>query len=182
MLKYGFVLLVATAFFSGLNAAHAQKGPSTTGEDAQNGPKFAIASTPQRLPNRRLRSTLVSFHQPSSGIALTGGVTAPLDTATSISCPADTTAHCIVEADITIQIGFAATASTNTDICFKVDGATVACPTFNNIQTVGWTFVSFSHIAWPVGTGAHTVQTTTRTGANAFRGMYTIKYNVYKPT
>jgi len=134
------------------------------------------------LKNRSLRNTTFSFQTPIFPVQVSATGFNPVDSPIMLNCPADTPGRCLFEADMSIQVGSASSATT-AQICMAVDGEFVNgegfCPSSNGVPKTGWMFAKFTQ-ALVVSTGQHTVQTFIKTGANAFRGNYTIDYRVYK--
>lgn len=174
-------LLTATAFClmtTGL-AAQAQTPPATS-TLGRAGNHFRAAQAAKVLTHLNLRSTAVSYHQPETQIVLSAGVETPLDAATTITCPADTANNCTFEAAQKVQYGQRGSDG-YVSVCFKVDGVQVSCPADSISASTHWNFIAFTHVAYPVRVGTHTVQSFITSDVDAARAMYTIDYRVYKP-
>lgn len=173
-------LKLATVILAlGTTSAQAQTPPTTFSPPRPISPQIKIASDPTVLRHAVLQSTTISFQQPPSAALVAANTTVPLDAPIRILCPKDTPDKCALVADVSVQLGFAASA-TDVSVCLVVDGQQAPCPAIDSTPAGGWTSQTFFNVATPLKPGVHTVQTTVFSNLTVDSGFYTIKYQVYK--
>ena len=128
-----------------------------------------------------VQTLLVSRVQWGNSLVAVGSGFQPIDTATTLTCPA--TRRCTIRVEQNVQVRGSA-ASNRWAICTQVDGVFMGqpnCPFLGVIPSDG-TFVagSFAQNDTTVSAGAHTVRTFLFTDFGADRSIFEIQYQLYR--
>ena len=198
-LKVGLLIAVAMALFGTYRFVSAQDETSFFGRVPVNAPTFhkkirakaptfnkevQDAEVQDAVTEHVLAETyLVIGNGGPSGTSVPAATLTPIDSPSTVVCPAIGTDTCTILANQFFQTTGSQT-SNNFAICLYVDDNLIpnSC-WFNNDTPNDGTFVQGTASNWETGVspGSHTVQTFVLSNKGCLYGNYTFQYIVYQP-